>query len=118
MKGDQLGRKLGFPTANLDIPDYKLLPAEGVYICRTMVDGTDKLGLLSIGTRPTVSQSQTVTTEVYLHDFSQEIYGEQLSTRVLHRIRGNVKFENVDALKLQMQKDLEYALKWNDSQGK
>ncbi len=118
MKGDQLGRELGFPTANLDIPDYKLLPAEGVYICRTMHDGMDKLGLLSIGTRPTVTQSQAVTTEVYIHEFSQEIYGEQLNVRALHRIRGNVKFENVEALRSQMNKDLEYALRWHENTGR
>lgn len=113
VRGDQLGRKLGFPTANLALPGYKLLPAEGVYICRTTHEGVEYAGLLSIGTRPTVTQSQDITTEVYLHEFSGDLYGVQLCVNVMHRIRGNVKFENVDALRSQMQHDLDYAIKWN-----
>jgi riboflavin kinase/FMN adenylyltransferase len=114
VKGDQIGRKLGFPTANLDVPDYKLLPAEGVYICSAVHEGRSYNGLLSIGKRPTVTQSQEVTTEVYLQEFEKDIYGSHLQVNVKHRIRGNVKFESVDVLKSQMQKDLEYALKWNE----
>ena len=107
--GDKLGRKLGFPTANLETQAYKLIPGNGVYIVKVFLENEIFKGLLSIGTRPTVTNSNEKRVEVYLMDFDREIYGETLKIEVLHKIRDDMKFQSVEDLVQQMNLDKNFA---------
>jgi riboflavin kinase / FMN adenylyltransferase len=104
--GEGRGHDLGFPTANLDVPPGKLIPADGVYKCIARYDGRDYAALLSIGTNPTFDAGTGRTTEVWLRDFDRTIYGEQLRLRELRFLRKQLRFENVDALIEQMRADV------------
>lgn len=107
--GDKLGRTLGFPTANLEIDTYKLIPADGVYLVDVQHASQTYRGLLSIGTRPTVTQSNERRVEVYILDFDQEIYGENLSLELIYFIRPDQKFNSVEELVTQMELDKDFA---------
>lgn len=103
--GNAMGRKLGFPTANLAIDEqYKLIHATGVYACRITHKGVVYLGMSNIGFRPTVG-SETLTIEAHLFDFDQEIYGDELCISFVERIRDEHKFDSLDALSHQLEKD-------------
>lgn len=107
--GDKLGRRLGFPTANLETERFKLIPGNGVYIVKAFLKDEVFKGLLSIGTRPTVTNSNEKRVEVYLMDFDREIYGETLKIEVLHKIRDDMKFQSVEDLVQQMNLDKNFA---------
>lgn len=104
--GHKLGRKLGFPTANLDINYYKLLPL-GVYAVRVRVGRRWYNGICNIGYRPTVNTISAATplTEVHILDFNQSIYGRRIEIVFVEKIRGEVKFDNLDELKAQLTHD-------------
>ncbi|MGN6615998.1 MAG: bifunctional riboflavin kinase/FAD synthetase [Ilyomonas sp.] len=113
VEGNKLGRTLGYPTANLQIEDAeKLIPGNGVYA--VTVNGqqstVDKQGMMNIGVRPTVDGTKRVI-EVNIFDFDEDIYGQSLRVYVKHYLRGEVKFSGLDALKAQLAKDKEDALK-------
>jgi riboflavin kinase/FMN adenylyltransferase len=111
IEGDKRGRELGFPTANLRLDDEdKLLPAIGIYAVEVTLKGSKKYGLLSIGKRPTFYESGEVVPEVYLFDFDDDIYGEELTVSMVDRIRGEEKFSSADELIEQMNKDKEIGL--------
>ncbi len=99
------GHDLGFPTANLRLPE-KLLPKDGVYACVARHDGRDYPSLVSIGTNPQFD-GRARTVEVWLRDFNQTIYGHELALRDLRYVREQLSFESVDELVAQMQRDLE-----------
>lgn len=101
-KGKQLGRTIGFPTANIDIEEkYKLVPLNGVYIAKSIINGKVFHGMMNIGIRPTVDgSSQTI--EIHFFDFNQDLYNQKITVSFLHRIRSEQKFENVAALKNQL----------------
>ncbi len=107
--GDKLGRTLGFPTANLETERFKLIPGNGVYIVKAFLKDEVFKGLLSIGTRPTVTNSNEKRAEVYLMDFDREIYGETLKIEVLHKIRDDQKFDSLQDLVKQMNLDKNFA---------
>lgn len=107
--GDKLGRTLGFPTANLETEQFKLIPGNGVYIVKAFLKDEVFKGLLSIGTRPTVTNSNEKRAEVYLMDFDREIYGETLKIEVLHKIRDDQKFDSLQDLVKQMNLDKNFA---------
>lgn len=107
--GDKLGRTLGFPTANLDVNPFKLIPADGVYMVKVKVKNETFKGLLSIGNRPTVTNSNEKRVEVYILDFQDEIYGEWLDLEFYHFIREDMKFDSLDELISQMNLDLAFA---------
>lgn len=110
VKGDKLGRVLGYPTANIDIDsDYKLVPAEGIYAVTVTHAGTNYSGMLYIGTRPTVEGSKK-SIEVNIFNFDKEIYGEELMVSFERLLRTDSKFKDLEALKIQMDKDKESAL--------
>jgi riboflavin kinase/FMN adenylyltransferase len=110
VKGKQLGRTIGYPTANIAIEeDYKLIPNNGVYIAKCCVEGKAIFGMMNIGTRPTV-EGITQTIEVHFFDFSQNLYGQTLTVSLLKRMRSEQKFESLDALKEQLARDKETAL--------
>jgi len=104
-EGKKLGRTIGFPTANIEIKeDYKLIPANGVYVASSFIDGKTVQGMMNIGTRPTINGTGR-TIEVHYHDFNADLYGREIKVSIHHRLRDEVKFESVDALKQQLEKD-------------
>jgi riboflavin kinase / FMN adenylyltransferase len=111
VKGKQLGRTFGFPTANVDLKSsIKLLPPDGVYIVEVVLANQEKKqGLLSIGTNPTISEYNERTTEVYIMDFNNDIYGMILEVKFIHFIRPSLKFNSIDELIQHMKEDEIYA---------
>lgn len=109
VKGKQIGRSIGFPTANIQIQtDYKLIPKEGVYAVEAEIDKISYRGMLNIGMRPTVDGNQQ-TIETHLFDFEGDLYGKQLTVKLKHFLREEQKFENIEALKAQLSRDQELA---------
>jgi riboflavin kinase/FMN adenylyltransferase len=98
------GHDLGFPTANIAVPAGKLLPPDGVYRIVGRHDGRDYRGLVSIGTNPTFDGTMR-TVEAWLLDFNGSLYGEELSLRDFRFVRGQQRFDSVDALIEQMRAD-------------
>lgn len=105
--GKKLGRTLGFPTMNVLPPAEKLLPAYGVYITRTWLDGTWYRGITNVGLRPTVKDEKKVSVETYLVEYTGELYGETVTTEFLRFVRPERKFDSVEALKEAVQRDIE-----------
>ncbi len=104
--GQQIGRTLGFPTANLQVDDsLKLVPADGVYAVRVQVEGHIYKGMLNIGCRPTIDEDSRRTIEVHLFHFEGDLYGHLLRVEFLRRIRGEQKFSSREALARQLQQD-------------
>ncbi|MCF0063137.1 bifunctional riboflavin kinase/FAD synthetase [Dyadobacter chenwenxiniae] len=110
VKGKQLGRTIGFPTANVHLHEsYKLIPMNGVYVIHATYNGEQFKGMLNIGVRPTVDGSMR-TIEANLFDFDKEIYGEDLKLELLHYLRPEQKFESLDMLVRQINIDKENSL--------
>lgn len=110
VKGKQIGRTIGFPTANIQVSEpYKLIPQIGIYVVRSQWNGQTLYGMLSIGTNPTVGGTQ-LSVEVYFLDFDQDLYGQHLHLEILHRLRGEAHFESLDALKAAINQDLQHTL--------
>ena len=110
--GHHLGHKIGFPTANIQVSDErKLLPAIGVYAVKVIIGQEIFNGMLNIGIRPTVSNDGQVSCEVYIFDFSQDLYGKTITINFINRIRGERKFNDIEELRAQLQKDQEKILK-------
>lgn len=110
VKGNQLGRTIGFPTANIQISDKnKIVPANGVYAVEIDFNGDRLKGVMNIGTKPTVQDSLQIHLEVFIFDFSSDIYGENLRVFVRDFIRSEQRFSSLDELKLQLRKDEESA---------
>lgn len=109
--GDKIGRTLGFPTANLKVEQFKLIPGNGVYVVKVYHNQQLYKGLLSIGTRPTVTDSLEKRVEVNILDFDQEIYGEKLKLEFVQKIRDDEKFDSLDELVTQMEADKDFAKK-------
>lgn len=105
VKGDQIGRTLGFPTANLQLPDtYKQVPANGVYACQARIEGVWMNAMCYIGNRPTINGQKT-NVEVNLLDWTGDLYATELQIRFVKQLRGDIKFADLTALKLQIQAD-------------
>lgn len=105
--GAAIGRKLGFPTANVDIDDcMKLLPPDGVYEVRVAFDGLLYKGVMNIGVKPTIADNLLRTIEVFIVDFSSDIYGCAVEVAVVRRLRGEMEFKSVEALRLQIESDV------------
>ena len=109
VKGLQNGRNIGFPTANIRIDDQqKIIPATGVYAVEMDVAGTSCRGMMNVGWRPTIEEEKLDRKiEVHLFDFQKEIYDEVCQIRVLQFVRAEHKFPNLEALKVQIQRDEE-----------
>jgi riboflavin kinase/FMN adenylyltransferase len=99
------GRLLGFPTANLHLPDYKLLPKNGVYFGTASFDKQKHKAVINIGNRPSLG-SRPVGLEAHLLNFDGDLYGKKLSVELTGRLRDEIKFDSVDALKEQIKKDI------------
>ena len=104
--GDQRGRKLGFPTANLEIEDKRLMLPNGVYIVRVKVGETFYKGIANVGDNPTFKVAKR-RLEVFIDNFSQDIYGREISVSFIEKIRDEQKFSSVEELKAQLREDLQ-----------
>jgi len=105
VKGNEIGRTIGYPTANILVDDkWKLIPADGVYAVTVKLGETQYFGMLNIGKRPTISDNQHAI-EVYIFDFSADIYGADIKVEFIKRIRDEKQFDNLELLKNQLQVD-------------
>ncbi len=103
--GNKNGKKIGFATANIHVNDtHKLIPADGVYAVKISHGSKEFSGMLNIGNRPTIKDNSK-TIEVHIIDFSEDIYDEKLEIAFVKRVRDEVKFESLEALKQQLRKD-------------
>lgn len=110
IEGDKIGRTLDFPTANIDVIfKHKLIPAEGIYAVKVNIRNENFKGMLNIGFRPTFGGTQK-RVEVNIFNFDQDIYGEEIMVEFYHKIRSEVKFQNVGALKDQLHSDKKEAM--------
>lgn len=110
IKGQQLGRSIGFPTANIHIPnDYKLIPSDGAYAVLVHVEGDQYNGMLNIGNRPTVDGNSR-SIEVNLFDFEGDLYDKRVCVQLKKYLRPEVKFANLEELKEQLKVDREKAI--------
>lgn len=113
IKGKQLGRTIGFPTANLKIEeDYKLIPKNGAYIVKSTINQKTVFGIMNIGINPTVN-GEKLSVEVHFIDFDGNLYNSKITVSVLRRIRDEQKFESIELLKKQIQKDKDLAISYS-----
>tara|TARA_B110000046_G_scaffold92725_1_gene100736 strand:- start:1411 stop:2349 length:939 start_codon:yes stop_codon:yes gene_type:complete len=110
VKGKGLGKTIQFPTANLKIEEsYKLIPKKGVYLVHALIENELVYGMLNIGTNPTVSAANTLSVEVFFFNFNKNLYDTELSIHILDRIRDEIKFTDLEALKVQLERDQQTA---------
>lgn len=95
--GKKIGRTIGYPTANIEVNPLKLLPKKGAYIVDVFVKNAQFKGMLSIGTNPTIGEN-SVSTEVYILNFSKDIYGEEISVNFREFLHDEIKFESMEKL--------------------
>jgi len=114
VSGRRIGRNMGFPTANIaPVFEHKLIPRTGVYAVEVTIEGAAEkhAAMLNIGHRPTIADSDGIRTiEVHLVDFSGDLYGRMVTVIFRHRLRDEMKFENVDALAAQLARDREMTI--------
>ena len=104
--GNQRGRLLGFPTANLELADYnQAIPLAGVYAVRVLHSGQRYGGMANIGTNPTFGDVAKPRLETHIFDFNENIYGQEITVQFIARIRGEVKFSSIEALTNQLAQD-------------
>ena len=107
--GRRLGHTIGIPTINMEFEKQKLLPPNGVYISRVLVDEKAYLGVTNVGCKPTVSDSGKVGVETHIVAYSGDLYSQTLTVQFLHFIRPEMKFASVEELKAQMEQDIMFA---------
>lgn len=111
VEGLRIGHTIGFPTANVEVLDpYKLIPPTGIYAVRVWHKDQRYDAMLYIGNRPTIDRDLAQTIEVNIFDFEEDIYGEMLSVEFVAYLRGDVKFESLEALKIQLEDDRRHTL--------
>lgn len=111
VRGNQRGHTIGFPTANLQ-PHNRVIPKFGVYATSTLLDGSWRRSITNVGVRPTFENEAEPSIETYIFDFDGDLYGDVLRVRFLHRIRDERKFDGIEELKAQIQKDTQRALNY------
>ena len=116
IRGNRRGHTIGFPTANLK-PHNRVIPKYGVYATATLVDGTWRKSITNIGVRPTFEKDVEPSIETYIFDFNDDLYGDVLRVRFLHRIRDERKFSGIEELKAQIEKDTRRALNYFRHEG-
>ena len=103
--GKAKGRTVGMPTANLAVTDQMKLPKEGVYAARVFIGEEVYLGVTNIGTRPSVDDRDEVTIETLILDFDRDVYGEEITLELHAFLRPTLRFESLQAVRLQVEKD-------------
>ncbi|MFZ1701879.1 MAG: bifunctional riboflavin kinase/FAD synthetase [Pyrinomonadaceae bacterium] len=116
IRGNRRGHTIGFPTANLK-PHNRVIPRFGVYATATLIDGVWRKSITNIGVRPTFESDAEPSIESYIFDFDRDLYGDVLRVRFLHRIRDERKFNGIDELKAQIEKDTARARNYFRHQG-
>lgn len=116
-KGKRIGRQLNFPTANLFIEEsYKLIPKNGVYVVNADINGKTVSGMMNIGYNPTVNGTQNRpagrrgSIEIHFFDFEQDLYDQSIQVNILQRIRDEHRFDSVEELQKQLEKDRETSI--------
>jgi riboflavin kinase/FMN adenylyltransferase len=107
VQGQKRGRELGFPTANLDVDSNLIIPCDGIYATWAHLEGGSYMAATSIGLRPTFDDGENRTVEAFLLDFSEDLYGQTLRLEFVQRLRGEEKYDTVEALLEQMDKDVQ-----------
>lgn len=111
IEGEKLGRKIGFPTANIELTEkFKIIPAHGVYAIQAQIGSELYKGMLNIGTRPTVSNNKTTSIEVHILDFDKSIYAQEIKLIFVQKIRDEIKFNSLEELISQLEKDKTYVV--------
>lgn len=106
--GYKVGRKLGFPTANIQVDEpFKIIPGIGVYAVWVDWEGARYKGMLYIGDRPTITDSGEITLEVNILDFEGDLYNKEITVFFIHHVRGDIKFDSLEALVEQLKQDRE-----------
>ncbi len=116
IRGNRRGHTIGFPTANLK-PHNRVIPRYGVYATATLIDGIWRRSITNIGVRPTFENDSEPSIETYVFDYDGDLYGDVLRVRFLHRIRDERKFNGIDELKEQIEKDTRRARNYFRHQG-
>ncbi len=116
IRGDRRGHTIGFPTANLK-PHNRVIPRYGVYATATLIDGIWRKSITNIGVRPTFESDSAPSIETFVFDFDGDLYGDVLRVRFLHRIRDERKFNGIDELKAQIERDTQTARNYFRHQG-
>jgi len=113
IEGNKIGNTIGFPTANIEIAEkYKLLPADGVYAVEVLINEKTYPGMLNKGIRPTLkNQDNKPSIEIHIIDFGKKIYGEKITVKFIKKLRDEIKFDNIELLKQQLNKDKEEVIK-------
>lgn len=112
VRGRQLGRTIGYPTANFHISEtYKLIPAIGIYVVRSIINGRMVYGMMSIGTNPTVGGT-TQTIEVHYFNFQDDLYGADITVSICCKIRDEAHFESLELLRQKLDEDREFSLRY------
>ncbi len=107
VEGNRLGRTLGFPTANISVDNpYKLIPKQGVYLVKSIINQKPVFGMMNIGYRPTIDGKKQIM-EIHFFDFNGDLYGKTIPVYFLERLRDEQKFPNLEALQNQLKKDAE-----------
>ena len=120
--GFQHGRKLGFPTANLQVDSCKSIPENGVYLVECQLStfnsqlSTTLYGMLNVGTRPTLHNGQQRSVEVHIFDFEGDLYGTEMRLELLHHLRKEKEFESLEALQAQLAADEQACREWLKSE--
>lgn len=113
VSGMKLGRKLGFPTANINPENTKLLPPNGVYYTKACIDGNEYKGVTNIGKKPTVNNDETINVETCFLDFSGDLYGKSVEIEFFKFVRPEKKFSSVEDLKAQIEEDVKGCREYN-----
>jgi riboflavin kinase/FMN adenylyltransferase len=109
--GDGLGKKINFPTANIEIPEtYKIIPKNGVYLVKAIINSERYFGMMNIGVRPTIG-GEKKSLEIHFFNFKDNIYNKTISVEIICKIRDEEKFSSIDELKIQLKKDEQFCLK-------
>ncbi|WP_265443528.1 bifunctional riboflavin kinase/FAD synthetase [Acetivibrio straminisolvens] len=111
-KGRRVGNTIGFPTANIYPEEYLVLPSNGVYITKTLIDGKMHPSISNIGNNPTFGGLDKISVETYILDFEKSIYGKEIEVFFISKLRGEIKFDSVKELTDQIEKDIEIAKKY------
>lgn len=110
VQGHRIGRKIGFPTANLQADAEKMLPAQGVYAVKaTLSDGIPRNGMLNIGSRPTLQNGTDISIEVNIFDYTGDLYGQKITLQIAEKMRDERAFSSTCDLKAQLQEDAKQA---------
>ncbi len=115
MHGRRIGRTIGIPTTNLTPPSSKLLPPCGVYVSKTLIDGSFHDGVTNIGYKPTVGEEKYIGAETYIFDFDGDLYGEIIEVELLYYMRPEFKFDSLEELVIKMREDVILAKKYLSS---